>query len=220
MRTLLGLIVGLVVGAGLALAALYFSPLGAIKERSESWQETWQSGDESAMLVTHSERIPVALQPYGTQSLWESAIAATGMTAYDMASDDRRLFVSRLSLPLEDAQLLLGQAKFESVWLVSEPGVGSFWLSQEENHWNLLKRRLLPAWLLDEEFSGSEAYPSTVPGTARLKGATGSYTARMGSVAERLQLSRVGGVALGLTSEIGMSWEPASAAPESAPEVE
>lgn len=221
MRTLFGLVLGCVVGAALGLAALYYSPLGAINERSGNWQETWRSGDESAMLVTHSERIPVALQPYGTQSLWENAIAATAMTAYDVAAGDRRLFVSRLSLPLENSQLLFGQATFESAWLVSEPGVGSFWLSQEENHWDLMKRRLLPAWLLDEEFSGSETYPSTVPGSGRVLGATGGFAARAGSAAERLHLGRVGGVALGLQSEIGLSWEePAVATQQSAPEAE
>lgn len=220
MRTLLGLIVGIVLGGALAVAALYYNPLGSIKERAGTWQETWSSGDETAMLVTHSERMPVALQPYGTQSLWEKAIATTAMTAYDVASGERRLFISRLSLPLEDSQLLLGKAAFESAWLVSEPGVGSFWLSQEENHWDLLKRRLLPAWLLDEEFSGSETYPSTVPGSARLVGATGDYAGRMGSGAERLQLSRVGGVGLGLQSEVGLSWElsPSPAAAEASEE--
>jgi hypothetical protein len=197
MKYLLTGILGFLVGAAAAMAALYFNPLtdgaGPLPAEGDSTY-SYASPVTSELVFTHGGLSRLPSSPSEVPYLWEATINKTALSVLVLKGADGSAsgVASRVSYPDEDTELLATGALLNDDWTVSFPGQGSLFVTARSNWWPLLKEAVIPVWYLGQLWPGPEVYTPTVgpgpDGRAVVRGASGRFAGQTGSAAERYQI--------------------------------
>ncbi len=199
MRALAGLIVGLLLGAAVGGALLYYNPLTNVQGSPTADGGQWllyESPLASNLVLTHGGELPVIANPPSVPELWESTIKDAAVLLVELRNADGSLFGfgTRISMLSAETDLLLKGVGLNTYWTVSVPGRGILFVAEHENIWPLLKEVVLPAVYLSQGWRGTKGYALTVgplpSGHGLLLGATGEFKGQLGRAAERYELRR------------------------------
>jgi hypothetical protein len=210
MKYLLVTVLGLVLGIGAGIAALYYNPLtvtGAQASAAESVLLEYEFPETDSMILTHGGRDVLPRVPPQVNELWESTIKKLMVNAVVLKDADGipRALASRTSVPSAATDLLFKGALVTDHWLVTVPGEGSFVLQMQNNLWPFVKDTLIPVRYLGRAWQGPKLYQPTVgplaSGVGAVYGATGRFADSSGTGRESYRLdsfSRARGVAAAL----------------------
>ena len=191
MRYLIVLLLGLVMGAAIALAFLFYNPLTAQKSLSplavsdnEQISLRYSAVAEDSIIITNSGGSS-RLQPNPVRvlQLWEKPISNTDVLV-TLLHNSRLESVGigvKYSSRSGRTRLLNGEALVDSAWYIYLPGRGSMLIEQSENHWAFLREVVMPAhWNSGNKWHGN--WHGTITdgpgalGTARVYGGSGIYS--------------------------------------------
>ena len=189
MKYLISLLCGLLTGAALFAAGLYYnpfigrpsvSPLAVTEDRVMDY--TFSGVPANAILYTdHGETI-VRPTPDRVAELWEPAVYDSSIlvtTLTDVRGTEAGVGIKFLS-KAEETALIRGQALANSVWHVYLPGQGTMMIDQTENYFSYLREIVVPARLGSGDhwrgtyFSVMTSGPGSL-GTARVTGGSGLF---------------------------------------------
>lgn len=213
MKYLLSLLFGLVAGAAVALALLYFNPLTqrqtelpARADRSLAYSmqpaDTW--------LVTHDRRIELPVVPSDAPLLWEHGIKGVLLAAMPLRNAGGQVvaYGSRITAPSGNTEFLRAGLLADDYWLISFPGEGTLFVHALNNEWPLLRDTLVKVDWLGQSSAGPVHYGPTigpVAAGARLHGLTGGFAGAGGNLRERLTLDAYSGSFAALSGELLLS---------------
>ena len=197
MRYLIVAVLGFVIGAAVAGAAIYYNPLIAMKSSAQP-----DVADRVLHYSLPSEVLGFALGeqvvPPGTPrrdgSLWEETIERTAMLSLvlDDAHDQPTAIASRMLAVSPHTDFLLSGVRVNDYWLLTIPGEGTLFLRADTNVWPFLKETL-PVWYLGRPWKGPVDYsPTAGPGEhgeAVVVGATGRFAGLEGTAIEKYRLT-------------------------------
>jgi hypothetical protein len=215
MKYILSLIAGLVAGAALAVAALYFNPLtqrSAEPSGAPDWSLKFGLAPAAMWIATHDEKLDLPLAPADVPRLYEDGIEGMLLTALPLHDSSGRFAASasRITVPSSATEFLRSGLLVDDYWLISIPGQGTLFVHAVNNEWPLVRDTLVRVDLLRREWRGSEAYAPTVgPGAdgANVVGLTGGLAGRTGHGRERLVLENYSGSLAALAGEIHLDLE-------------
>jgi hypothetical protein len=215
MKYVLSLLVGIVAGAALAIAALYFNPLtqgDAEPEGTPDWTFDFAITPAATWIATHDERLDLPVVPADVPLLWEDGIKGSLLTALPLhdASGRFAAFGSRITVPSAATEFLSAGLLVDDYWLISIPGQGSVFVHAVNNDWPLVRDTLVRVDLLRRDWQGPGNYAPTVgPGDAgaSVTGLSGSLAGRTGHGRERLTLAHYNGSLSALSGEIVLDLE-------------
>jgi hypothetical protein len=197
MKYLLTALLGILVGAAIALAAIYFNPLTRAGGPGPDPGEVvyhYASPVGAGIAFTHGPQSRLPSHPSSIPNLWEAAInqSALSVIVLDAADGTPAAVASRVSYPSEDSELLFGGALLEDDWLISIPGQGSLFVSGRSNWWPFLREAGIPVWYFNQPWAGPIVLTPTVgpgpDGRGLVRGASGQFAGVSGSAAERYQI--------------------------------
>ena len=152
MRYLFVAVLGLLIGAAAAGAAIYYNPLIQTKSSAQA-----DAADRALHYSLPSEVLGFALGeqvvPPGTPKhdglLWEETIERTAMVSLvlDDAHDQPTAIASRMLAVSPHTDFLLSGVRVNDYWLLTIPGEGTLFLRSDTNVWPFLKETL-PVWYL------------------------------------------------------------------------
>ena len=197
MRYLLVAVLGLLIGAAAAAAAIYYNPLIAAKPSTQT-----DAADRTLHYSLPSEVLGFALGeqvvPPGTPKhdggLWEETIDRTALLSLVLedAHDKPAAVASRLLAISPRTDLLLSGVRVNDYWLLTIPGEGTLFLRTETNVWPFLKETL-PVWYFGRHWQGPSEYRPTagpgIDGMAVVVGATGRFAGLEGSAVEKYRIT-------------------------------
>jgi hypothetical protein len=196
MRHLFVALLGLLAGAALAGAVLYYNPFTAATADAPS------SSDRVLRYSLPGQVLEAALgvdaifpgQIDAADSLWEETIDRTAVLGLVLNDDSGPVAIaSRLMAPSPATDLLLHGVLVSDYWLVTYPNQGTLFVRSDSNIWPFLKQTALPVWLLDRPWHGPIEYQPTVgPGTghtAMVVGVSGAFEGQEGSAVEHYGIS-------------------------------
>ena len=187
MKYVISLILGLITGAVLFVAGLYYnpfvgqpsvSPLAVTDDRVVDLSFSAVPAD--AILYTDNGETIVATRPERVSEIWEPAVADTSL--FVTLLDDSRGGVAGIGIKYlsssESTRIMKGEAIANSVWHVYLPGQGTMMIDQTENYWSYLRDVVIPAkWSSGDNWRGSfHSVMTNGPGslgTARVSGGNG-----------------------------------------------
>jgi len=196
MKYLLVAVLGLLMGAAAAGAAIYYNPFTMTKSAQ------LDAADRALHYSLPSEVLGFALGeavvPPGTPkrdgSLWEETINRTAMLSLvlDDVHDNPAAVASRLLAVSPRTDFVLSGVRVNDYWLLTIPGEGTLFLRADTNVWPFLKETL-PVWYLGRPWKGPSEYsPTAGPGelgAAVVVGATGRFAGFEGSAIEKYRLT-------------------------------
>ena len=197
MKYLFVALLGLVLGAALAGAMLYFNPFSttAATQPNASDRVLHYSLPDDVLEFALGADARLFGQEPGDDGLWEETIdrsAVLGLTLKDDA-DQPVAIASRLMTVSADTDLLLRGVLLSDHWLVTIPGEGTLFVRADSNAWPFLKQTLVPAWYLERPWQGPASYwPTIGPGSDEagiVLGVAGGLRGREGSAVERYELT-------------------------------
>ena len=228
MKYLLTLLLGMLAGAALAAAVIWFNPFagerGAPVAPAGAVTDRWHFdlGAESTPVIAHSGERRLVRRPETVSELWETPIRGVTSGVLVMRDEDDAIagVASRVGAWSREADPLRSGALYDSVWLLSLPGRGLAFVTQREDYWSLLREVAVPSAVRREAWQGSfETTPAAGPssgGAARVHGASGALDGVQGSLVARYALGdydpRVGPTAM--TAELLVSLAPSEPDPE------
>ncbi len=189
MKYLISLLIGIIGGAVLFLAVLYYNPF-ASRSAVSPLALTEQGlidlnfvGVPSEMLLfTNDGESIAAPHPENVNELWESAIQRTWATAVLLsnARGEPMGIGIKFSSESEQTDVLKAEAMVDSVWHIYLPGRGTLYVDQTENYWSFLHDIVIPArWSSSDSWRGSwYRNVTTGPGalgTAHVSGGSGVF---------------------------------------------
>jgi hypothetical protein len=197
MRYLVVAVLGLLIGAAAAGAAIYYNPLIQTKGSAQP-----DAADRTLRYSLPSEVLGFALGedvvPPGTpkrdDALWEETIARTAMLSLvlDDARDKPSAIASRMLAVSPRTDFVLSGVRVNDYWLLTIPGEGTLFLRADANVWPFL-RETLPVWYLGRPWKGPVEYsPTAGPnehGEAVVIGATGRFVGLEGTAIEKYRLT-------------------------------
>jgi hypothetical protein len=174
MKHILALVLGLITGAAIFVAALIYNPFMVDRNLSpllvsddevitlsfsnvptESIVYTNNGESLNQSRLTGSLRLWVAPirsasapHPAKVLQLWEAPIRSTEAMVTVMR-DGRNATAGlgiKFSSDSEDSRLLRGEAIADSVWYIYLPEQGTFFIEQTENYWSFIRDVAFPAW--------------------------------------------------------------------------
>jgi hypothetical protein len=201
---------GVLTGAALVLAGLYFFPFahlfrserilaqfGAGRQVEVYALEGRLEGGDDTVSITAGPGGPFAPQPPGVQPLSEPAIR-DGLALITRIRDERGQVVgiaTELESGHEDSNLLAGKLMTHTTWTAALPGRGGLVLYQVEDNWTLATRIIGPATLLRREFQGPWRHVNTLGplpnGHGRVVAATGEFAGRADTFIESAEMRRL-----------------------------
>jgi hypothetical protein len=215
MKYVLGLIAGLVAGAALAVAALYFNPLtqaSAEPTGSPDWSLQFGLAPAATWIVTHDESQSLPVVPAEVPLLWESGIKGSLLTSLPLHDASGRLaaFGTRITVPSAATEFLRAGLLVDDYWLISFPGQGTVFVHAVNNEWPLVRDTLVRVDLLNRDWQGPGAYAPTVgPGAdgANVTGLSGTLAGRAGHGRERRALDNYTGSLAALSGQLSLDLE-------------
>lgn len=197
MKHLFVAVLGLLLGAALAVVAVYFNPLPekAAAEPLAAGSVLRYSLPDHVLEFSLGEHARRLGRSAGDDSLWEEAVdrsAVLGLVLDD-ASAAPAAVASRLMTTAAETNLLTKGVLVSDLWLVTFPGQGTLIVRAESNAWPFLKETLIPAWYLGRSWKGPvEYWPTVGPAaddTAVVVGVSGAFRGSEGSAVERYELA-------------------------------
>jgi hypothetical protein len=198
MKYLFSLLVGLVCGATLLLAALYFNPFVARQTLSPLAVSdnvlvvlSYSLVPADSLLFTNDGESVRQPFPLKVQELWEPAVQKTWVTVTDL-SNVRGEPVGigiKFASDSEKSRPMKGEALVDSVWHIYLPGRGTLLVQQVENYWPMLRDIVVPArWSSSDSWRGTWFGSITVGpgalGTGKVFGQTGEFDGLSGEAME------------------------------------
>lgn len=189
MKYLISLLVGMVVGAVVFLALLYYNPL-TLKNKLSPLSVTedelislnYSAVATDSLIYTNDGESQVTPHPAKVLQLWEQPVRKTD--AFATVLRDSRNQVAGIGLKFssdsESTNVLNGEAIVDSVWHIYLPGRGSLFIEQKENYWAYLRDVVLPAyWSSGDSWRGTwngnvTSGPGAL-GTSRVVGGSGDF---------------------------------------------
>ena len=189
MKYLVSLVLGIVTGAFLFVAVLYFNPMtsrNTLSPISVSDNEIitfrYSAVADDALVYTNDGESQIAPHPPKVLQLWEPTVRSTRAMA-TILRDSRNNAAGlgiKFSSDSERTNLVDGKAIVDSVWHIFVPGEGSLFVEQSENYWGYLREIVIPArWSSGDSWRGNwtgniTAGPGAL-GTARVVGGSGIF---------------------------------------------
>ena len=200
MNYLVSLLIGMLIGAALFAAGMYYnpftghelvSPLAVSKDKILHITYTAVPGE--MILYTDDGESTVSTHPDRVVELWEPAIVDTRI-AVVLLNDSRGNVVGlgiKFSTDSEQTALINSQALVNSAWHIYLPGQGTLLVDQIENYWSYLREIVVPArWSSGDNWKGSFFRIMTqgpgALGTARVSGGTGEFSGMTSEAVESL----------------------------------
>ena len=215
MKYVLALLAGLVAGAAVAIAALYFNPLtqrSAEPGGSPDWSLQFGLAPAATWIATHDEKLGLPVVPSEVPLLWEPGIKGSLLTALPLHDASGRLaaFGSRVTVPSAATEFLRAGLLVDDFWLISIPGQGTLFMHAVNNEWPLVRDTVVRVDLLNRDWKGPGAYAPTVgPGEAgaSVTGLSGAFAGRTGHGRERSALNNYTGSLAALSGELHLDIE-------------
>ena len=189
MNYVISLIAGLLIGAGLFVAGVFYNPFTAqqaISPLAVTDDRILELGfsavpGESILFTNNGESVS-SPHPDRVADLWEPAIANSSIFVTELKDARGQLagIGIKSSSHSEATDLLFGKALVSSTWHVYLPGQGTLVMDQSENYWSYLRTIVVPArWSSGDNWKGSfhgitTAGPGAL-GTARISGGSGVF---------------------------------------------
>lgn len=197
MKYLFVAVLGLLIGAALAGAAIYYNPF------IEHAGTTPGAGDRVFRYSLPDQLLTAAVgeealrggRSSSVQGLWEETIDRTALLGLVLTDESGQpaAIASRMVAPSPDSDLLLKGIVLSDYWLVSLPGQGTLFVRSDSNVWPFVKQTLLPVWLFDRPWRGPLEYRPTVGpnagSTAVVLGVAGAFEGETGSAVERYDVT-------------------------------
>ena len=197
MRYVVGFLFGLLGGAVVAAALLYFNPLSrnqTIPSTDADWTLEYSLERDDIWLSTHDRRLRMRVVPDDVALLWEAGIRDTMLTAMplgDAGLMDLMAAASRISVPSPATEFLRAGLLVDDFWLISVPGRGSLIVHSLNNLWPLLRDTVVTVDWLGRDYGGVGRYgPTLGPGRsgAAVVGLAGDFRELTGRARERVSL--------------------------------
>ena len=200
MKYAISILLGMVLGAVLFIAGMYFNPFVeqlavsplAVSD-GEQLEYTFSAAPSESILYTDHGESNIKPNPNRVAELWEQAVLDTRLSVTVL--DDSRGEVAgigiKFSTDSEQTSLIDSEILVNSVWHVYLPGHGTMFIDQVENYWSYLREVVVPArWSSGDNWRGSFFRIMTkgplALGTARLTGGTGRFAGLSGEAVESL----------------------------------
>jgi len=155
MKYIVALIVGLLFGVSLFIAAMIYNPFIADRGLSplsvtdgEVMSLSYSSVPSENIIFTNDGDSRQQPHPQKVLQLWEASIRQTSMMTTVMrdARGQTAGIGIKFSSRSERTRLLNGEALVDSTWYIYLPGRGSLFIEQSENYWPFLREVAFPAW--------------------------------------------------------------------------
>lgn len=189
MKYVAALILGLVVGAAVFVAALIYNPFLSAQNLSpvtvtdsQTITLSYSAVAENNIVFTNDGESETKPYPDRVLQLWEKPIrqsSAMVTLLRDGRNQPAGLGVKISSLS-ERTNLLGGEALVDSIWYIYLPGKGVFFIEQSENYWNYLRHIVIPAHRSSANFWKGNWHANITYGpgalrTAKVTGGSGAY---------------------------------------------
>ena len=195
MKYLVSLVIGMLVGATLFAAGIYYNPFAERQTVSplamsndEQLDFTYTAVPGETILYTDNGESIISTHPDRVAELWEPAIVDTRI-AVNLLTDSRGKAMGlgiKFSTDSEQTRLISSQALVDSVWHIYLPGQGTLLVYQVENYWSYLREVVVPArWSSGDNWKGS-FFRIMTQGTARVTGGTGNFAGLSAEAVESL----------------------------------
>jgi hypothetical protein len=187
---------GLLIGAAAAAAALYYDPLTQTSApQADAADRALHYGLPGEVLGFRlGDRVVPPGTHQGDDTFWEETIDRTALLSLVLndAHDKPAAVASRLLAVSPRTDFLLSGVRVSDYWLLTIPGEGTLFLRVDTNVWPFLKETL-PVWYLGRPWKGPTEYrPTAGPGehgAAVVIGATGRFAGLEGSAVEKYRLT-------------------------------
>jgi len=195
MKWLGAFVVGVTLGVLTGLAALYFNPLSGERATTAAAAEvlSYEFGPNT-LALTHGEQLGFDLQPSDVQVLWEATISRSLLGTFVLRDQQgNALGIASRAVKLSaDSNLLVAGVMTADHWLVTIPGVGSYFIESNDNIWPLIRDTVIDVNVLHRTWGGMQHYElSAGPldnGAARVTGTSGRFLGVTGSAIHAIDL--------------------------------
>jgi hypothetical protein len=200
MKYLVSLLVGMLLGAFLFVAGMYYNPFTERQAVSplamtddEHLDVTYTAVPGETILYTDNGESIIDTHPDRVAELWEPAIVDTRI-AVNLLTGSRGEAVGlgiKFSSDSEQTRLISSQVLVNSAWHIYVPGRGTLFVDQIENYWSYLREVVVPArWSSGDNWKGSffrimTQGPNAL-GTGRVTGGNGNFAGISGEAVESL----------------------------------
>lgn len=223
MKYLASILLGMIVGALVFAAGMYYNPFVeqlAVSPLAVSTGKpldlSFTAAQRESILYTDHGESKIRTHPDRVAELWEPAIADTRV--FVTVLDDSRGNVAGIGIKFatdsERTSLINYDILVDSSWHIYVPGQGTFFVDQVENRWSYLREVVIPArWSSGDNWKGSFFRIMTkgplALGTARVTGGTGDFAGVSGEAVEALsaQAYSVDGGLVSATGRLTISLE-------------
>jgi hypothetical protein len=200
MKYFFALLAGMLLGAALFLAGLYYNPFSEQMSVSPFAMSddnhldfNYSAVPGETILYTDDGNSIVHTHPERVAELWEPTIANTRI-AVSLLNNSRAKPVGlgiKFSSDSEQSTLIKSQALVNSAWHIYVPGQGTMLVDQVENYWAYLRDIVVPArWSSGNNWRGSFFHIMThgpgALGTARVSGGSGNFAGLTSEAVESL----------------------------------
>jgi len=200
MRYLIVLLLGVLMGATLFVAGLYYNPFAeqvTVSPLAVSAEEqlafTYSAVPAESILYTDNGKSIVKTHPERVAELFEPTLVDTHImvTLLDDNRGDLMGLGIKFSSKSEETAVIHSEALVNSVWHVYLPRQGTMLIDQVENFWPYLRDIVVPArWSSGDSWRGSFFSIMTqgpgALGTARASGGSGKFEGLSGEAVESL----------------------------------
>ena len=199
MKYFASLFAGLITGAAIFLAGLYFNPFAdqptvsplAVTD-NPVMDLTFTAVPAESILYTDHGNSNISPLPDRVNELWEPAIEDTAIlvTMLEDSQGGAGIGIKYRSRS-ESTAVLRAEATANSVWHVYMPGRGTFMIDQTENFWSYIRDILIPARLSSGSSWRGTFHRITTSGpgslgTARVTGGSGLFQGQTSESVESL----------------------------------
>lgn len=200
MKYAIAILSGMLVGAVLFVAGMYFNPFAEqlmvsplAVSNDEQLDFTFTAVPGEALLYTdHGESI-IEPHPDRVAELWEPAIVDTRVTVtllHDSRGELAGLGI-KFSTDSEQTAIIKSKILINSAWHIYVPAQGTLFVDQIENYWSYMREVVVPArWSSGDNWKGSFFRIMTqgpgALGTARVTGGNGNFAGMSSEAVETL----------------------------------
>ena len=196
MKYALVALLGLLLGAAVAGAAIYYNPFTlASAPPADAADRALHYGLPGEVLgFTLGDAMLPPGSPKRDDAFWEETIDRTALLSLVLedAHDKPVAVASRLLAVSARTDLLLSGVRVNDYWLLTIPGEGTLFVRADTNVWPFL-RETLPVWYFGRPWKGPTDYRPTagpgLDGLAVVIGATGRFAGLEGSAVEKYRLT-------------------------------
>ena len=200
MKYVIAILTGILVGAALFVAGMYFnpfaeqqmvSPLAISSDEHLSFTYTAVPG-EAILYTDHGESV-IKPHPDRVTELWEPAVVDTRIFVTLLNNSRGKLagLGIKFSTDSEQTAIINSKVLVNSAWHIYVPGQGTLLVDQIENYWSYLREIVVPArWSSGDNWKGSFFRIMTqgpgALGTARVTGGNGNFAGMSSEAVESL----------------------------------